>query len=44
MFLMGTIEDIRHDLLLTIVIATVILFSTGLGDSKATPSEPVIIP
>lgn len=43
---MPNTEEVRHDLLLTIVVALFILFSTGLGGPSAIaePAPPIILP
>jgi hypothetical protein len=43
-FILPNIEEVRHDLLLTIAVAIFILYSTGLGGPQEIPAEPVIIP
>ncbi|WP_282442286.1 MULTISPECIES: hypothetical protein [Pelotomaculum] len=41
---MPFLEEIRHDLLLTVVVALVILFATGLAGPSRIPGAPIIIP
>ncbi|MDD4237393.1 MAG: hypothetical protein PHT62_02370 [Desulfotomaculaceae bacterium] len=41
---MPNTEEVSHDLLLTIVIAIFILYSTGLGGPPVVPSSPIVIP
>lgn len=41
---MATIEESRHDILLIIITALVILFATGLAEPVVLPRTPIVIP
>jgi hypothetical protein len=42
--LLATLEEARHDILLIVIIALVILFAVGLVVAVPAPPTPIIVP